>query len=63
MAKAVWKNTILAESDTFETLEGNIYFPADAFRREYPRPYRILARHRSNPLSDTAILTDRRKGQ
>ncbi len=35
MAKAVWKNTILAESETFEVVEGNIYFPADALRREY----------------------------
>jgi len=35
MAKAVWKNTVLAESDTFETVEGNIYFPADAIRREF----------------------------
>ena len=35
MAKAVWNNTVLAESDTFETVEGNIYFPADALRREF----------------------------
>jgi len=30
MAKAVWKNTVLAESDTFEVVEGNVYFPEDA---------------------------------
>lgn len=35
MAKAVWNNTVLAESDTFETVEGNIYFPATALRQEY----------------------------
>ncbi|NKB49325.1 MAG: DUF427 domain-containing protein [Alphaproteobacteria bacterium] len=35
MAKAVWKNKILAESDTFEVVEGNIYFPADALNREF----------------------------
>lgn len=35
MAKAVWNNTVLAESDTFEEVEGNIYFPEDALRREY----------------------------
>ncbi len=35
MAKAVWNNTVLAESDTFETVEGNIYFPAGALRREF----------------------------
>lgn len=35
MAKAVWKDTVLAESDRFEVVEGNVYFPADALRREY----------------------------
>ncbi|HEY0264603.1 MAG TPA: DUF427 domain-containing protein [Granulicella sp.] len=35
MAKAVWNGQILAESDTFETIEGNIYFPDAAVRREF----------------------------
>jgi uncharacterized protein (DUF427 family) len=35
MAKAVWNNTVLAESDNFEVVEGNIYFPEDALRRGY----------------------------
>ncbi len=35
MAKAVWNNTVLAESDNFEVVEGNIYFPEDALQREY----------------------------
>ena len=35
MAKAVWNNTVLAESDKFEVVEGNTYFPEDALRREY----------------------------
>lgn len=35
MAKAIWKDTVLAESDTFETVEGNIYFPPDSLNREY----------------------------
>jgi uncharacterized protein (DUF427 family) len=35
MAKAVWNNTVIAESDAFETVDGNIYFPADALRQEY----------------------------
>ena len=34
MAKAVWKNTVLAESDTFETVDGNNYFPAGAINYE-----------------------------
>jgi uncharacterized protein (DUF427 family) len=35
MAKAVWNGTTIAESDTFETVEGNIYFPPSAIKREY----------------------------
>lgn len=35
MAKAVWNDTVLAESDTFEVVDGNIYFPAEALRREH----------------------------
>lgn len=35
MAKAVWNNTVLAESETYETVEGNIYFPPDSLNRAY----------------------------
>ena len=35
MAKAVWNGATLAESDTFELVEGNVYFPAAAIKREY----------------------------
>lgn len=35
MAKAVWKNTVLAESTTFEVVDGNIYFPESALQRDY----------------------------
>lgn len=34
MAKATWKGTTLAESDTFEVVEGNIYFPAEAVKKD-----------------------------
>ena len=27
MVKAIWNDVVLAESETFETVEGNIYFP------------------------------------
>lgn len=37
MATAVWKGKILAESDAFEEVEGNVYFPADSLRREHFR--------------------------
>lgn len=35
MAKAIWEDTILAESDLCIPLEGNQYFPADSVRREF----------------------------
>jgi uncharacterized protein (DUF427 family) len=40
MPKARWKGTIIAEADSnaVERVEGNVYFPADAVRREHLRP-------------------------
>jgi len=35
MAKAIWKGVVLAESDNYEKVEGNIYFPPDAIKAEY----------------------------
>ena len=35
MARATWNGVTLAESDTFEMVEGNVYFPADSVNREY----------------------------
>jgi len=35
MAKAIYKDTVLAESDDYEMVEGNIYFPPDTVRQEY----------------------------
>lgn len=37
MAKAIWNDTVVAESDRCETVEGNLYFPPDAVRRELLR--------------------------
>lgn len=37
MARATWNGAVIAESDTFETVEGNVYFPADAVKREHLR--------------------------
>ena len=36
--KAVWHDTILAESDDIVTVEGNAYFPVAALRRDLVRP-------------------------
>lgn len=35
MAEAIWNNTVVAESETFEVVEGNIYFPRDAIRSDF----------------------------
>lgn len=34
MAKATWNGETIAESDAFEVVEGNVYFPESAVRRE-----------------------------
>ena len=38
MAKAIWENVVVAESDRTVEIEGNQYFPADSIQREYLRP-------------------------
>jgi uncharacterized protein (DUF427 family) len=35
--KAIWKGTVLAESDKTVLVEGNHYFPPESVRREYMR--------------------------
>ncbi|MEM8602613.1 MAG: DUF427 domain-containing protein [Cyanobacteria bacterium P01_H01_bin.121] len=35
MAKAVWNQFVLAESDRYEVVEGNLYFPPDSLKTEY----------------------------
>jgi uncharacterized protein (DUF427 family) len=37
MPKAVWKDTVIAESDNTIVVEGNHYFPPDSVKREYVR--------------------------
>jgi uncharacterized protein (DUF427 family) len=38
MAKATWNGKVIAESDTYEMVEGNVYFPDSSLRREFFRP-------------------------
>jgi uncharacterized protein (DUF427 family) len=38
MAKAIWNGKVVAESDSIQTVEGNIYFPESTVNREYLRP-------------------------
>jgi uncharacterized protein (DUF427 family) len=51
MARAMWNGKVLAESDRFEVVEGNVYFPPEAVRREYLRP---SATHTVCPWKGTA---------
>jgi uncharacterized protein (DUF427 family) len=38
MPKAKWNGLIIAESDKFEMVEGNVYFPPESLKREYFLP-------------------------
>jgi uncharacterized protein (DUF427 family) len=38
MAKATWNGVVIAESDAYEVVEGNVYFPPGAVRSEHLRP-------------------------
>jgi uncharacterized protein (DUF427 family) len=38
MPKAAWNGHVIAETDRFEEVEGNVYFPPEALRREFVRP-------------------------
>jgi len=38
MAKAIWNDQVIAESDQFEVVEGNVYFPPSAVKREFLKP-------------------------
>ncbi len=35
MARAIWNDTVIAESDEFEVVEGNVYFPPSAIDATY----------------------------
>ena len=63
MARAIWNNTVIAESTAFEEVEGNIYFPADSVRSESLRESATRTRcawkgeaHYCDVLVDALIL-------
>jgi uncharacterized protein (DUF427 family) len=53
--KAIWKNTVLAESDDTVVVEGNHYFPPAALHREH---FRESATHSVCPWKGTASYYD-----
>ncbi|MBL8667784.1 MAG: DUF427 domain-containing protein [Rhodospirillales bacterium] len=38
MARAMWNDVVIAETDRWELVEGNVYFPPGTVKREYLRP-------------------------
>jgi uncharacterized protein (DUF427 family) len=38
MVRAIWNNTVLAESDKTVVVEGNHYFPPASLRKEFFKP-------------------------
>ncbi len=38
MARAIWKDAVIAQSDTYEVVEGNVYFPSASLSMNYLRP-------------------------
>ncbi len=38
MARATWNGKTIAESDNFELVEGNVYFPPGAVKQEFLKP-------------------------
>lgn len=35
MARAIWNGVVLAESDRYEIVEGNVYFPPETINKRY----------------------------
>ncbi|HEV2114105.1 MAG TPA: DUF427 domain-containing protein [Terriglobales bacterium] len=38
MPRALWNGKVIAETDRFETVEGNIYFPPQSVKPEFFQP-------------------------
>lgn len=38
MPRAVWNGVVIAQTERFETVEGNIYFPPESLDMQYFRP-------------------------
>ena len=38
MAKEIWQGQVIAESNDFEVVEGNVYFPAGSIKEEFLEP-------------------------
>jgi uncharacterized protein (DUF427 family) len=55
MARAIWNDAVIAESDRTVEVEGNQYFPPDTVSREHLRP---SATHTTCPWKGVASYYD-----
>lgn len=55
MPRALWKNAVIAESTTFETVENNVYFPPGTAKMEY---LHASATHTTCPWKGVASYYD-----
>lgn len=55
MAQAIWKNIVLAESDDYEIVEGNVYFPPESINLEH---FKQSHTHTVCPWKGTASYYD-----
>ena len=53
--RAIWKNTVIAESDDTVVVEGNHYFPTGSMRREH---FRVSDHQSVCPWKGTASYYD-----
>jgi uncharacterized protein (DUF427 family) len=64
MPKAHWNGKVIAESDRFELVEGNVYFPPESVKREFFQP---SATHTVCPWKGTAsyytVVVDGKENQ
>ena len=55
MARAIWNNAVLAQSDRCVVVEGNQYFPPDSIHRQY---FRESSTHTECSWKGTASYCD-----
>ncbi|HAI38930.1 MAG TPA: hypothetical protein DCM40_12815 [Maribacter sp.] len=55
MVKAIWNNTVIAESDSMVQVEGNHYFPPSTIKKEY---FKTTETHTSCPWKGVASYYD-----
>lgn len=55
MVKAIWNNTVIAESDATVQVEGNHYFPPSTIKKEY---FKITDTHTNCPWKGVASYYD-----